>query len=101
MDLIQSLKSMENVQNSKKKTESLQNELNKIDNELFELEKKYGEYRVKKSNTITKGQDNSNDSNDISGTMPAVESSSMTPNQQIKEQAEEEIKEEETERFDE
>ncbi len=52
MDLIQSLKSMENVQNSKKKTESLQNELNKIDNELFELEKKYGEFRVKKSNTI-------------------------------------------------
>lgn len=51
MDLIVSVKGMENVQNSKKKVESLQNELNKIDNELFELEKKYGEFRIKKSHT--------------------------------------------------
>lgn len=35
--------------NSKKKTESLENELLKIDNELFELEKKYGEFKVRKN----------------------------------------------------
>lgn len=32
--------------------ESLQNELLKIDNELFELEKKYGEFKIRKANTF-------------------------------------------------
>lgn len=31
----------------KKKTDSLNVELMKIDNELFELEKKYGEFKIK------------------------------------------------------
>lgn len=42
------------MKDAKKKTESLENELLKIDNELFELEKKYGEFRVKKSQYIDK-----------------------------------------------
>jgi hypothetical protein len=32
--------------------ESLQNELNKIDNELFELEKKYGEFKIRKTSSM-------------------------------------------------
>jgi len=52
LDLLKSLKEMENSQNSKKKTESLQNELLKIDSELFELEKKYGEYKVRKASSF-------------------------------------------------
>jgi hypothetical protein len=40
---------MHNVNNAKKKTDSLENELLKIDNELFELEKKYGEFKIKKA----------------------------------------------------
>ena len=52
MDLLTSLKAMETVTNSKKKTESLENELLKIDNELFELEKKYGEFKVRKASTF-------------------------------------------------
>jgi hypothetical protein len=39
---------MQNVQNAQKRTEMLENELLKIDNELFELEKKYGEFNIKK-----------------------------------------------------
>ena len=48
MDLLQSLKQMVGVSNQKKKTEILENELLKIDHELFELEKKYGEFNVRK-----------------------------------------------------
>jgi len=53
IDLIKSLKTMDRVKNTKasetqKKTDNLQQELLKIDNELFELEKKYGEFRVRK-----------------------------------------------------
>jgi len=40
---------MINVQNAKKRSEILENELLKIDSELFELEKKYGEFNVKKA----------------------------------------------------
>jgi len=57
LDLLSSLKNM-NIVNTgttankasdlKKKEDSLQGELLKIDNELFELEKKYGEFKVKK-----------------------------------------------------
>ena len=49
MDLLISLKGMAATTNSKKKTEGLENELLKIDSELFELEKKYGEFKVRKS----------------------------------------------------
>ena len=49
LDLLQSLKNMPNANNLKKKTESLENELLKIDSELFELEKKYGEFKIRKS----------------------------------------------------
>lgn len=57
MDLLNSLKNMGKVvgvkdSEMKKKTESLQEELMKIDNELFELEKKYGEFRVKKAEQV-------------------------------------------------
>ena len=54
LDLLSSLKDM-NKSNGlksgdiKKKTDSLQTELLKIDNELFELEKKYGEFKVRKN----------------------------------------------------
>ena len=48
MDLLISLKAMPSTTNSKKKTEGLENELLKIDSELFELEKKYGEFKVRK-----------------------------------------------------
>ena len=43
---------MNTVQNAKKKTESLENELLKIEGELFELEKKYGEFKVRKTSTM-------------------------------------------------
>ena len=49
MDLLISLKVMSNTTNSKKKTDGLENELLKIDSELFELEKKYGEFKVWKT----------------------------------------------------
>lgn len=39
---------MQNVQNAKQRAELLENEILKIDNELFELEKKYGEFNIKK-----------------------------------------------------
>lgn len=42
---------MQTQSNQKKKTESLQNELLKIDSELFELEKKYGEFKIRKGST--------------------------------------------------
>lgn len=45
---------MQNVKNVKKRQELLENELLKIDNELFELEKKYGEFKVKKLQTPQK-----------------------------------------------
>lgn len=91
MDLLHSLQGMATIQNSKKKADILQNELLKIDSELFELEKKYGEFKIRKGSTIipqtqqqTKTQphaDSSSSSNDqsslIVANMPAVESSSM------------------------
>ncbi len=40
---------MGSVQNQKKKVDALSNELLKIDNELFELEKKYGEFKVRQA----------------------------------------------------
>jgi predicted nucleic acid-binding Zn-ribbon protein len=43
---------MPSTSNTKKKTESLETELLKIDNELFELEKKYGEFRVRKASNF-------------------------------------------------
>ena len=43
---------MSTVQNGKKKTEILENELLKIDSELFELEKKYGEFKVRKASAF-------------------------------------------------
>jgi hypothetical protein len=49
LDLLQSLRNMGSVQNQKKKVDALQNELLKIDNELFELEKKYGEFKVRQT----------------------------------------------------
>jgi hypothetical protein len=52
MDLLMSLKSMPSTSNTKKKTESLETELLKIDSELFELEKKYGEFRVRKTSNF-------------------------------------------------
>ena len=52
LDLLQSLKNMHNASNQKKKTESLENELLKIDNELFELEKKYGEFKFRKTSSV-------------------------------------------------
>lgn len=52
MDLLISLKSMASTANTKKKTDSLENELLKIDSELFELEKKYGEFRVRKASNF-------------------------------------------------
>jgi predicted nucleic acid-binding Zn-ribbon protein len=39
---------MQNVQNAKQRAELLESEILKIDNELFELEKKYGEFNIKK-----------------------------------------------------
>ena len=39
---------MSSTQNTKKKTGSLESEFLKIDNKLFELEKKYREYRIRK-----------------------------------------------------
>ena len=54
LDLLSSLKNMGKMQGTvvklgdlKKKQESLQGELLNIDDELFELEKKYGEFKVK------------------------------------------------------
>jgi hypothetical protein len=44
---------MQNVQNSQKKADMLENELLKIDHELFELEKKYGEFNIKKGSLNT------------------------------------------------
>ena len=38
---------MQNVQNSKKKEELLENELIKLESELSELEKKYGSFELK------------------------------------------------------
>ena len=73
LDLLQSLRQMAGAQNAQKKAESLQAELDKIDNELFELEKKYGEIRIRRP----KEAETSLDSQDLSGTMPAVESSRM------------------------
>lgn len=49
MDLLQSLKNMQNVTNVKKRSELLENEVLKIDGELFELEKKYGEFKIKRT----------------------------------------------------
>ena len=52
MDLLSCLKDMQKVQgvkksDIKKKEDSLNVELMKIDTELFELEKKYGEFQVR------------------------------------------------------
>lgn len=86
MDLLQSLKSMTGVSNQKKKTEILENELLKIDHELFELEKKYGEFKIRKGSSQieqTKKPINvdssasSNDQSSMVANMPAVERSSM------------------------
>ena len=38
---------MQNVHNAQQTAELLENEILKIDNELFELEKKYGEFNIK------------------------------------------------------
>jgi hypothetical protein len=43
---------MEGVTNQKKKADILENELLKIDHELFELEKKYGEFKIRKGSTV-------------------------------------------------
>lgn len=48
---------MQNATNIKKRTESLEHELLKIDNELFELEKKYGEFKFRKGSVYVQ-QDN-------------------------------------------
>lgn len=48
LDLLNSLKNMQNVQNEKKRAELLENELLKIDNELYELESKYGQFKIRK-----------------------------------------------------
>ena len=53
LDLLHSLREMTNVANAKKKTECLEQELLKIDCELFELEKKYGEFKIHKLSTPT------------------------------------------------
>ena len=41
-DLLSSLRCMANVANEKKRTDLLENELNKIESELGDLERKYG-----------------------------------------------------------
>ena len=43
---------MQNVQNAKQRSELLENEILKIDNELFELEKKYGEFNIKQGKLV-------------------------------------------------
>lgn len=53
IDLVSCLKNICKLEGAKKsehnrKIECLNNELLKIDNELFELEKKYGEFHAKK-----------------------------------------------------
>lgn len=84
MDLLMSLKSMQAASGAKKKTESLENELLKIDSELFELEKKYGEFRVRKpSNFVEPEKPRIEPASSfgavqvIEEAMPAVENSSL------------------------
>jgi hypothetical protein len=45
------LKTSTSIQNAKKKTTSLETELLAIETELFELEKKYGEFKIQRKGT--------------------------------------------------
>ena len=89
---------MSSVKEGKKKQESLEHELLKIDNELFELEKKYGEFKIRKMTQQIEHQaeeSKSEEGVDLEH-MPEVENSAMS-NKEPEVEAEEEVHEAVTE----
>ena len=76
---------MINVQNAKKRSEILENELLKIDSELFELEKKYGEFNVKKA-TLAQNHQSKEDQNQASKTSPRRNSDNKVVEESSKEE---------------